>query len=177
MKRYGSSMLLLAALLLGAPTSPAAQQAPAVDPAEVATIDGILDALYDVISGPVGQPRDWDRMRALFLPEARLIPTGPAPTGGRRARALTVEDYIRDVGPRLEAMGFHEREIARRTEQWGNIAHAWSTYDGRTAEAPDTPLLGINSIQLFHDGQRWWVANIFWEAEREGNRVPESYLR
>src|SRR5882762_2935115 len=67
--------------------------APAEKPADVASMDSIVAALYDVISGPAGK-RDWDRFRSLFIPGARLIPTGPRPTGEVGARVLTVEDYI-----------------------------------------------------------------------------------
>src|SRR5688572_18845337 len=45
--------------------SPAAAPIPAANPADVASIDAIVAALYDVISGPAGKKRDWDRMRSL----------------------------------------------------------------------------------------------------------------
>jgi len=50
------------------------------DAKDVATMEGILAALYEVISGPAGQRRNWDRMRTLFIPEAKLIPTGKRQT-------------------------------------------------------------------------------------------------
>ncbi len=64
------------------PTPPAttATQTTPANPADVATMDAIVAAVYDVISGPAGK-RDWDRFRSLFIPGARLIPTGPRPTG------------------------------------------------------------------------------------------------
>jgi hypothetical protein len=151
---------------------------PAAKPADVATIDAIIAAVYDVISGPAGKKRDWDRMRSLFIPDARLIPTGPQPGGGYRSRVLNVEDYVTHSSPFLEKEGFFEREIARTTEQFGHIAQVFSTYESRhTAEDAKPFQRGINSIQLMNDGQRWWIVTIFWQGEDEKNPLPEKYLK
>jgi hypothetical protein len=151
---------------------------PAANPSDVNSVDAILKALYDVISGPAGQKRDWDRMRSLFVPNARLMPTGPRQGGGAGAAVLSVDDYVNRAGPRLEAEGFFEREIHRTVEQYGNILHAFSTYESRrTADLSEKPFArGINSIQLLKDGNRWWVVSIFWDSERPGNEIPSKYL-
>jgi len=155
----------------------AAQSAPAAKPADVASLDAIIAALYDVISGPAGQSRDWDRMRSLFVPGARLIPTRPRPDSVGTMRVMTVEDYITGVGPQLERGGFFEKEIGRRTEQYGGIAHVFSSYDSRRAAADPTPFArGINSIQAWNDGKRWWIVTIYWEGERPDNKIPPRYL-
>ena len=151
---------------------------PPADPADVASVDAILRALYDVISGPAGQRRNWDRMRSLFVPGARLIPTGRRPDGTRSMQVWSVDQYISIVGPRLEQGGFFERELARRTERFGNIVHAFSTYDSKRAASDPQPFArGINSIQLWNDGRRWWVVSIFWEGERPDNPIPARYMQ
>jgi hypothetical protein len=151
---------------------------PAANPKDVASVDAILSALYDVISGPTGQPRDWDRLRTLFLPGARLIPTGTRPSGESGAHVLGVEDYIAQAGPYLEQNGFFEREIARRTDSFGNIAQVFSTYDSRHKADDAKPFArGINSIQLTFKDNRWWVVTIFWDAERPDNPIPKKYLK
>jgi hypothetical protein len=145
---------------------------------DVSSMDAILTALYDVISGPVGEQRDWDRMRALFVPGARLIPAVYRPDSTPSLRMWDVDQYITTVGPRLEANGFFEREIARRTERFGGVVHVFSTYESRRAANDATPFArGINSIQLFHDGKRWWIVTIYWEGERPDNPIPDRYLR
>jgi pimeloyl-ACP methyl ester carboxylesterase len=147
------------------------------DPADVATADAILGALYDVISGPAGQARDWDRFRGLFAPGGRLIPTGQRRDGQRVMTVQTPEDYINTSGPVLEERGFFEDEIARREERFGNVAHVWSTYEARwTRDDPEPFVRGINSIQLFHDGERWWVVTVMWDSERPDNPIPVQYL-
>jgi hypothetical protein len=157
------------------PGHPVLHAVPAAAPADVASVDAIVAALYDVISGPAGQPREWSRMRSLFIPGGRLMPTGPRPGGGIGIRLLEVNDYIALSGAQLERIGFTEREIARRVEQFGHIAHVFSTYEGRT-ETDTTVIRGINSIQLMNDGARWWIVTVLWEAERPDNPLPPQYL-
>ncbi len=161
-----------------APAQPVATQSPAeANPSDVFSLGAILDALYDVISGPAGEARDWDRFRSLFAPGARLIPAAHPQGEAARAVMLSPEEYIQRAGPQLESGGFFEREIHREVEQFGSIAHVFSTYESRrTLEDPQPFARGINSIQLLDDGTRWWVVNIFWDAEREGVPIPPEYL-
>lgn len=151
--------------------------APSAAPADVATPEAIVTALYDVISGDAGVARDWDRFRSLFHPTARLVPTGVNPQGVGVARTLTPEDYVTRIGPRLVQEGFHERELASRYERFGHIAHVWSSYESlRTLADPAPFARGINSIQLFNDGSRWWVLSIYWQSETPETPIPAEYL-
>src|SRR6266404_7601442 len=144
---------------------------------DVATMDSTVAALYDVISGPAGK-RDWDRFRSLFAPGARLIANGVRPTGEVASRVMTVEDYAQRNGPFFEKNGFFEREAARHTDEFGNIAQVFSTYESRHAKDDAKPFQrGINSIQLMNDGKRWWVVTIFWQGEDEKNPLPDKYLK
>jgi hypothetical protein len=149
------------------------------NPADVASIDAIVTAAYDVISGPAGQKRDYDRERSLFIPGARLIPTAAAPGGGSKIapQILDVEGFIARVEPYFEKNGFFEKEIARRTEQFGHLAQVWSTYEARHREDDPEPFMrGINSIQLFYDDKRWWIVTIYWQQETPEDPIPEEYL-
>src|SRR5438105_3333212 len=112
---------------------------PAANPSDVATMDAIIAAVYDVISGAAKTTRNWDRFRSLFIPGARLIPTGRRQTGEVGSRVLTPEDYIQRSSPLLERDGFFEREISRRAETFGNIAHVFSTYESRHAKEDAKP--------------------------------------
>jgi hypothetical protein len=176
MNRLALALTMAASLAAqDAPRTPAAQ--PVAHAADVKSVDAIVGALYDVISGPAGQKRDWDRMRSLFVPGARLIPSVANPAGGATARVLTVDEYIERGGPGLEKNGFFEREIARKTDAFGNIAILFSTYESRHTAADPAPFArGINSIQLLKDGDRWWIVTVYWDAERPGNTIPPQYL-
>jgi len=158
-------------------TPQSAPVTPVAKPADVSSPDAIIAALYDVISGPAGQERDWNRFRSLFAPGARLIPTRPQPDGGATARVLTPDDYANAAGAGLTKNCFFEREIHRTTDTYGNVMHVFSSYESRRTAADPQPFArGINSIQLLKDGNRWWVMTVFWDSEREGNRIPDKYL-
>src|SRR5437660_7137373 len=150
------------------------------NPADVESIGAIIAACYDVISGPAGKKRDWERERSLFYPGARLIPTATVPGKPDVDLApliLDVEGYIARVEPLFEKNGFYEKEIARRVEQFGQIAHVWSTYESRHDASDAEPFMrGINSIQLFNDGSRWWILSIYWQHESRQHALPEKYL-
>jgi hypothetical protein len=150
---------------------------PPANPADVSSADAILSSLYDVISGPAGQKRDWNRFRSLFLPGARLIPTSANPAGGERARALTPDEYATAAGPYFQTHGFYEKEIARKSERFGGIMQVFSTYASRHDSADLKPFArGVNSIQLFFDGKRWWVVTIFWQEESPSMPLPKKFL-
>jgi len=151
-----------------------------VNPADVESIDSIINATYEVISGPAGKKRDWDRERSLFVPGARLIPTATVPGKTDVELAplvLDVEGYIERVEPLFAKEGFYETEIARQVEQFGHIAHVWSTYESRhDLSEPEPFMRGINSIQLFNDGKRWWILSIYWQHESKKSPLPDKYL-
>jgi hypothetical protein len=150
-------------------------ETPVARSADVASVDAIIAALYDVISGPKDAPRDWDRMRSLFVPGARLMPVNRRPDGSSALITLSVEDYITRVGPQLISSGFSEHEIASVSERFGDVVHVFSSYEGRMVDRAE-PIRGINSIQLMHDGTRWWVVTVFWQAENADNPIPPRYL-
>ncbi len=169
--------LFLGALTAAAPP-PATAQQPAVGMDDGASVDAIIAALYDVISGDAGEARDWERFRALFASGATLSPVGRPGGGSAYARrVITPDEYADRVGESLEADGFHEAEIHRVTEEYGAIAHAFSTYESRrSASDPEPFARGINSIQLMNDGSRWWVVSIFWLGEEPERPIPAKYL-
>src|ERR1044071_1076901 len=119
--------LFLVAVLLGGPAqapapAPASAAHAGARPGDTASMDSILAALYDVISGPAGQQRDWDRMRALFAPGARLIPTVYRPDSVPALRVWDLEQYISLVGPRLESGRSEERRVGKECRS------RWSPY-------------------------------------------------
>ena len=140
------------------------------------SVDSIMEALYDVISGPANQERDWDRFRNLFIEEGKLIPIRVTPDTTHPV-VWSVETYIERAGPQLKRNGFFEKEISRKTEEYGHIVHAFSTYESfRTLQDPEPFMRGINSIQLMHNGERWFIVNIMWDSERPDQIIPDKYL-
>ena len=133
---------------------------------DVSTLDGILHTLYEVLSGPAGQPRDWARYRSLFMEGARLIVVVAVAGEKPHVRQLTVEDYIRRVEPIFAVEDFWERETSRQSETLGRVAHVLSTYE--SLHDPNGPPFerGANSMQLFCDDSRWWLVSVMWNTSR-----------
>jgi hypothetical protein len=145
---------------------------------DVASLDAIIKSVYEEITRDAGVKRDWNRFRSLFYPGARLIPTGKNREGKVGGRVITPDEYVERSGPFLEKEGFHEREIARRTEIYGNIAHVFSTYDSKHKVSDEKPFArGINSIQVLNDGKRWWILTIAWSSETPDSPIPAKYLK
>ena len=144
--------------------------------ADTESVEAIITALYESISGPAGQEREWDRFRSLFAPGAQLIPIRVTPDT-THAVFNSVEGYIELVDAYFLENGFFEIEIARKSEQFGPLLHAFSTYESRRNADDEEPFArGINSIQLLHDGNRWWIANVMWDSERPNQPIPATYL-
>jgi hypothetical protein len=142
---------------------------------DVASVDAIISALYEVISGEPGATRDWDRFRNLFMPNTRLIPTRKSPQGDLILHVLTPEDFVTQFASRIPT-GFVERELKKTVEQYGTVTHVFSTYETREKANGPVTNRGVNSIQLFNDGIRYHIVNILWCSEALGFPLPDKYL-
>jgi hypothetical protein len=169
MKKLAS--LLLLAMAAGSAFAQGAR------PADVASVDSIVAALYDTISGPAGKVRDWERLRSLFRSDGRMVVHSAGKDGAINTRVLSVEDYITRTTPVFAKDGFYESEVARKSEEFGQIAHVFTTYEARHAPGEQPFVRGINSIQLVNDGQRWWISQLLWQPESDKNPLPERYLK
>ncbi len=160
-----------------APADPFAS-IPKAKPEDVRSLDAIVNALYNVISGDAGVERDWDRFRSLFYPGARMIPTGKSASGKVGARVASPENYIKSNEAFLEGEGFHETELSRHVDSYGAISQVFSAYEARRKLGDAQPFLrGINSIQLLNDGTRWWVLTIAWSPETPDNPLPDRFTK
>ena len=143
---------------------------------DVATIDGIIKAYYDVICGPAGQPRQWARDRTLYIAGIRFVSMSVDKEGKPRAQITTHQEYVDRSDAGMVKNGFEEVEIHRVTRRFGNIAHVFSTYETRRSKESPVIGRGVNSIELFWDGARWWIASAIWDSERADNPLPADLL-
>lgn len=165
--------LLIFSLAASAQNPPAASSVPFADDAK--SIDAIIHAMYDVISGPAGG-RNWQRFHALFLPQSTLA-TVFHKNGQVRHAVMTPDDYVHGTEPYFRQHAFYESEVARQTERFGNIAHVFTTYASRRDPKGAPFERGINSVELLNDGSRWWILTISWDSERPDNPIPAQYLK
>lgn len=165
-----------------APQAPAlsaadlAAKVPAPKPDDVKSLDAIMHAVYDVISGPAG-PRDWNRFRSLFLPQARFTQVGKAPDGSTFVMTWGVEDFVRDGTQYFSQEGFYENAIVNRPESFGNMTQVLSSYESRHKLGEKPFQRGVNSFQLLNNGKRWWVVSILWDSERPDNPLPAKLAK
>jgi hypothetical protein len=151
-----------------------AAKVPAPRPEDVKSMDAILRAVYDVISGPAGE-RDWNRFRSIFLPQARFTQTMKTPDHGVAIISWSVDEFIRDGREYFASQAFYENAIVNRPATFGNMAQVFSSYESRRAPGQKPFQRGINSIQLLNDGKRWWVVSILWDSERPDNPLPAKF--
>jgi len=153
----------------------ASTQMPTPRPEDVSTIDGIIAAFYDVVSGPAGTPRQWHRDSTLYIPNVHFVAMDVR-QGRPLARVMDHAQFVAGYNRAFVDRGFFEREIHRVTKRFGNIVHVFSTYENSTTPQGSIEGRGVNSIQLFWDGTRWWIASATWEDERPDNAIPPDLL-
>ena len=173
MKKIALTLLLAGAFLaqqLHAQAPPAAASGSCLPSG---TLDELIKAIGDAVSGPADKDRAC--FRALLLPEARLSPMVKAEDGSFAPHILSVGGWIEAVRKRGSAV-FYERQVKVSSDVYGHIAHLWSTYEVRPTPEGKAQVRGINSIQAVNDGTRWRVLEILWQAETPAEPVPARYL-
>lgn len=145
------------------------------DPKDVATIDGIIKAFYETISGGKGVARQWSRDKTLYIPDVRFVAMREE-NGKISANVMNHLQYVNGSNEFLVTEGFTEREINRTVRKFGNLAHVFSVYE-YTTEDKKSKGRGINSIELFFDGKRWWISAVTWDEERENNKITKEFLK
>jgi hypothetical protein len=151
-----------------------AAKVPTPNAADVNSLDGIMRAIYQVISGPAGD-RDWQRFRSLFLPQARFTQVGKQPDGSTFVISWSVDEFVRDAGLVFAKEPFYENAIVNQSESFGNMTQVFSSYESRHAPSEKPFERGINTIQILNDGTRWWVISIAWDSEKPGNPLPKKF--
>ncbi|MBK8727457.1 MAG: hypothetical protein IPL96_15815 [Holophagaceae bacterium] len=136
-----------------------------------------MRAFYEVVNIAPDAPRQWARDRSLYVPWIRFIATGTSATTGRIEAESWDHQKLVEGTEALIRRGFQEREIHRVTRRYGHIAHIDSTYEtefGLGAETQSSR--GVNSIELYFDGRRWWIASVLWMSEDAGHPIPAEFL-
>ena len=142
---------------------------------ESLAVSEAVDALYDVISGPVGQARDWDRFRDMFLANAVMGAVGPGPDGLGRASTFSPDGYIERSGEWLVENGFTEEPTRTDITLYGELAYVKSAYEGTNGATGETFLYGVNFITLFKVEGEWKIASILWRQADENWPVEAAF--
>jgi len=180
-------------VLIGAPflafqtpeSFPAAQRAGAAKveipkiaprPDDVSTIDGMVRAYFEVVSGPAGKDREWGRDATLYVPGIRFLIFAEDKNGNTAVRTLTHQEFVDESEADRAGKAFYEREVHRIAHRAGNVVHVLSTAEQR--DSPDGPPRGrsVDSLEMYWDGSRWWITNAnIWE-ETKAHPLPKDFL-
>jgi len=142
----------------------------------VSTLNGIMKAYYDVVTVKKGGKISYERDSLIHWPNVSVGSAGVNKNGKPAFYYMSLKEYHRRADPFLEKDGFYEREISRKVERFGSIYHVWSTYESRNVPGASILERGINSVELFNDGTRFWILGWFFDSERKGNPIPKKYL-
>jgi hypothetical protein len=179
MTKMGTNMRFLASAVAATLAFSAPAQGQTADPADVSSPEAVIRAAYESLTRAPGEENDWDRLRSLHLPEARLAPN-PAQTGGE-ARVMTIEEFIDWVDGSVEIgspedLGFVEEGLYLETREYGDVAHLISTYVSRLHGEEEEIARGINFLTLVRRDGRWWVLSVAWDEESSAGSIPADFL-
>ena len=146
-------------------------------PEDVSTIDGMIKAYYEIVSGPAGQPRQWDRDATLYIPNVRFVIISEDATGKATAESMTHQEFVDSSEASIGGKAFYEHEVHRITQRAGNIAHVFSTAERSSSPEGKAEGRSIDSLELFWDGKRWWItgANL-WDINTAKHPLPPEFL-
>lgn len=142
----------------------------------VSTLDGIMKAYYDVVTVKKGEKANYERDSLLHWPNVNVGSVNMNKAGKPVFHYISLKEFHRLSDPFIEKEGFYEREISRKVDHFGAIYHVFSTYESRAAADSPVTERGINSIELYFDGTRFWILGWFYDSERKGNPIPPEYL-
>lgn len=149
------------------------KEMPVANTADVNSVDAIIKATYSVLSGPAG-PRDWNRFRSLFLPEAEMGAIVNTSGGKKLFQSVTPENYQKSNAPFFAKSGFYEEELRRNVQQYGNVASVQSSYQFRFVPGGRVEKRGVHYFTLVKSDGRWWIANLSWQDEEKDLPLPEE---
>lgn len=152
----------------------------AQSPAQFQTIEGVMTELYASVTRQPGKPFEWQRLRAIMLPGAHLLPQQRQTQG--QSRLMSVDSFIAwiDAGWRgvigtERDQGFFERQINMVVDQYGDIAQVFTTYEKGPYQPRQIQGRGVNAVQLVKRDGRWWILSITWDEENAAGPLPAKY--
>ena len=144
--------------------------------ANVHTIDSIVSSIYQVVSGAKGEARDWALHKTIFHPEGQIISNYVNEKGEYQVLFLSVDEYMEKYKDYFKNMNLYEKDSNRVIEINNNMAHVFSTFESYKSPHDSIPYkIGTASIQLYNDGNRWYVLNMYYKNETKKDKVPKKY--
>jgi hypothetical protein len=141
---------------------------------DVTSPEAIVAAFLASGSGPAG-PRDFNRMKTLFAPNARVITIRRSKTEPAIAVTRSIDQYAEEAGKYLATNANYESVVKSWVERYANLAQVFCSFEARHTPEGEVFYRGVGSFQLLWDGGRWWILTAYWQGEREGEPLPAKY--
>ena len=129
----------------------------------VGTLDGIIKAYYDVVTIKKGEKINYERDSLLHIAGVRVGSAGIDAKGNPILQYTSLSEFHRQSDAYMEKNGFWEHETVRTVQHIQNIYHVWSSYVSAYTPGGKTIAQGVNSIELFFDGKRFWILGWFYD--------------
>jgi len=149
-------------------------------PEETTAVDSLIEGLYKACTFEAGGEPDFEKLRAYCLDGVSFVQ--PVGSSGRAAKAIGLDPFLklweRDIQrSRKTKTAFRESIVSVHKRGFGNLMHCYVVFEIRIG-AKDSPARarGVDSIQLYKDRGRWWIASITTDFERPGKPIPAWLL-
>lgn len=146
-----------------------------IDTVALQSIEGITNKMIELISGDIGEERNWAEYRNLFLPRAQKMSIRTTKDGKSSVSVMNIEEFVRNVGPGYARAGFEEYAIGLTVNEFNGIAVVFQSFYCKTLTGTYEKR-GINSYQLVYLNDRWWIANTLYTNESDDMPLPDKYL-
>ncbi len=138
------------------------------------TIDALMKASYEVVSGEKGTKRQWERDNYLHHPKAVYSFFDKEK---QEQLTMTLQEFHKETDQMVMGTSFYENEVNREVRIFGNIAQVWSTYETRLEKNGKVERRGINSVQLIFENDRWYIISWIFCGETNNNLIPKTFDR
>jgi len=146
------------------------------NPVEARSIEAIIPALYQIVSGKAGSDKNWPLMKTLFADTASVTPVFHTKEGKMTANISSVDEFIALNKTIFKDQNFFETEVGNKTFTFGHMANVLSHYESRDAIGAEPYAQGVNSFQLLNDGRRWCVISVTWDSHSKDHPLKDNIL-
>jgi hypothetical protein len=134
-----------------------------------------IEKFLDVLSFTDSSFIRIDSLPSLFTNDGRLIANF-----GKNPLVFTAAQYVESIRSSIRSGQLHslrERELLRKVDVFGKIAHVLSTYElSMMNKEGKIVRKGLNSIQLVKQGGQWLICSLIWDRETSDLKLPAEYL-
>lgn len=117
----------------------------------------LVERLLQCVSSEPGQAKQWDSFKALCAADARIAVLFQRPGKPPVLRSFSVDAFVQTMS--TSSGPFQEKQLKVEVDVFNDMATVWQPYELLAGNERRT---GVNTYQLYSDGQRWYVHSLLW---------------